>query len=322
MTTGFAETGTPTRARTRRLAFARTRWFRLTTQLVLGGGVLVAVVARVGTGPFVHGLLSVDLGSIGAAVLLGAVATGAAAWRWRLIAGRLGVGLPWTTAVALYYRSQFLNSVLPGGVLGDADRAVTHGRSVDSIGRASRAIVIERSVGQAVQIGLALIVLAFFGREFEGIVLAAVGAGLAVLVVAGITAAAASARVRKALRYEWDELRAGLGTAAGFARVAFASAVVCACHVAIFAIATKAVGANVPPEQLVAVTLVVLLAASIPFNVGGWGPREGAAGWAFAVAGLGASAGVAASTLYGVLAFISIAPGAIVFMTHRKEESS
>ncbi|WP_240148277.1 lysylphosphatidylglycerol synthase transmembrane domain-containing protein [Diaminobutyricibacter tongyongensis] len=322
MTTGFAETGTRERTRTRRLAFARTRWFRLTTQLVLGGGVLVAVVARVGTKPFVHGLLSLDARSIGGAVLLCAVATGASAWRWQFIAGRLGVGLPWTTAVALYYRSQFLNSVLPGGVLGDADRAVTHGRSVDSIGRASRAIVIERSVGQAVQVALALVVLAFFGREFEGIVLAVVGAGLAVLVVPGITAAAASARVRRALRHERDELRAGLGTAAGFIGVAFASAVVVACHVAILAIATNAVGAHVPPDQLVPVALVVLLAASIPFNVGGWGPREGAAGWAFAVAGLGASAGVAASTLYGVLTLISLAPGAIVFMTHRKEESS
>ncbi len=316
MTTAIAEPQSLPRT------IVRSKWFRLTIQLVLGGGILVAVVVRVGTGPFVHGLLSLDGRSIGAAVLLGAIATGAAAWRWQLIAGRLGVGLRWTTAVGLYYQSQFLNCVLPVGVLGDAHRAMTHGRSVDSIGRASRAVVIERSAGQAVQIALALIVLAFFGKEFEGFVLAAVAVGLAVLVVAGITAGAASTRVRRALRNELDELRAGLGTTAGFTRVAVASVIVVACHIAIFAIATNAVGASVPPARMPAVALVVLLAASIPFNVGGWGPREGAAGWAFAVAGFGASAGVAASTLYGVLAFISVAPGAIVLMTRRKEESS
>ena len=40
--------------------------------------------------------------------------------------------------------------------------------------------------------------------------------------------------------------------------------------------------------------------------------EEGAAGWAFAVAGLGADAGVATATLFGVLALLSVAPGALV----------
>lgn len=305
----------PSRART----LVRSKRFRLVTQFVLGGGVLVAVLAHVGAGPFVHGLLSLDGRSIAAAVILGAVATSAAAWRWQLIAGRLGVGLGWRAAVGMYYRSQFLNSVLPVGVLGDAHRAVTHGRSAGSIPQASRAVVLERSAGQAVQVALALIVLAFFGAEFEGFVLTAIVIGVTVLAVAGITTAAASTRARTALRHELAELRAGLGTAAGFARIALASAIVVACHVATFAIATNAVGASVPPGRMVAVALVVLLAASIPFNVGGWGAREGVAGWAFALTGFGAAAGVAASTLFGVLSIIAVAPGAIVLMAHRKE---
>ena len=35
------------------------------------------------------------------------------------LAGRLGLPLGWGESVAAYYRSQFLNSVLPGGVVGD-----------------------------------------------------------------------------------------------------------------------------------------------------------------------------------------------------------
>jgi uncharacterized membrane protein YbhN (UPF0104 family) len=298
------------------------RWFRVTAQLVVGGVVLVAVGARVGTAPFLHGLQSLDGRSIAAAVVLGAIGAGAAAWRWKLIAGRLGVGLRWPVAVGMYYRSLFLNSVLPGGVIGDAHRAIRHGRSADSIARASRAVVIERSAGQAVQLALALIVLAFFGAEFEGFVLTALAVGLVVLVAAGITAAAASARVRSALRRELHELRSGLGTATGFARVALASAIVVGCQIATFAVATTAVGASVPPSRLLAVALVILLAASLPINIGGWGPREGVAGWAFALAGFGAAAGVAASTLFGVLSLIAVAPGAIVLIAHRKGESS
>jgi uncharacterized membrane protein YbhN (UPF0104 family) len=317
MSTGFAET--------RSAMVVRSRSFRLALKLGLGGAVLVAVVLTVGTGPFLHGLASLDGRSIGAALVLGTIATSAAAWRWQLIAGRLGLGLHWSTAVKLYYRSQFLNSVLPGGVLGDAQRAVAHGRGVDSIGRASRAVVIERSAGQAVQLVLAVVVLALFGAEFEGFVLAALGIGLGAVIAGLVAATAASSRIRRALRHEWDELRAGIGSPAAFTRVALASAIVVACHVGTFAVATHAVGANVSPGRLSAIALVILLAASIPLNIGGWGPREGIAGWAFALAGFGAAAGVAASTLFGVLALIAVAPGALVTLLptsrHQKEFS-
>jgi uncharacterized membrane protein YbhN (UPF0104 family) len=160
-----------------------------------------------------------------------------------------------------------------------------------------------------------------FGAEFEGFVLAAVALVLTVLAVAGVTAVAASTRLRAKVRREVDELRAGLGSPAAAARVALASVIVVACHVGTLAIATNAVGARVPAPQMLAIALVILLAASIPLNVAGWGPREGVAAWAFALAGFGASAGVAASTLFGVLSIISVAPGAILLMSHRKEES-
>ncbi|MDR0344846.1 MAG: UPF0104 family protein, partial [Nocardiopsaceae bacterium] len=48
----------------------------------------------------------------------------------------------------------------------------------------------------------------------------------------------------------------------------------------------------------------------VPLSAGGWGLREGAAAWAFGAAGLGASTGVAISTLYAVLMLAAFAPGA------------
>ncbi|WP_431279233.1 lysylphosphatidylglycerol synthase transmembrane domain-containing protein [Leifsonia poae] len=303
-------TGRLTASRAREIVASR--GFRLTIRIVVGGGVLVAVVARVGTGPFVHGLLSLDAPAIGAAIVFAAIATAAAAWRWQLIARRLGVALRWSTAVKMYYQSQFLNTVLPGGVVGDVQRAVDHGRNADSVAKAARAVVVERTVGQVVQLGLTVVVLAFFGAEYEGFLFPVIGIGLAALAVGALAATVASARFRRALRHEVVEVRAGLGSPAVSAQVVGASIVVVACHVATFAVATTAVGVNVPPVQVVTLAIVVLLAASIPLNVGGWGPREGVAGWAFAVAGFGASAGVSAATLFGVLAIISIVPGVIV----------
>jgi uncharacterized membrane protein YbhN (UPF0104 family) len=281
-------------------------------RILVGGAVLIAIVAHVGTGPFLHGLLSLNVPTIGASVTLTAVATAAAAWRWQLIARRLGVGLRWSTAVHMYYQSQFLNTVLPGGVIGDVQRAVDHGRNVDSIAMASRAVAVERTVGQVVQVALSVVVLAFFGVEFQGYLLPVIGIGVGVLGVAVIAAASASERVRHFLRHEAGELRAGLGSGAALAQAVGASIVVVCCHVATFTIAAAAVGVRVPPERMLTLALVVLLAAAIPLNIGGWGPREGVAGWAFALAGLGASAGVSSATLFGVLAIISVAPGVIV----------
>lgn len=285
---------------------------RLAARVLVTGVVLVAVVARVGTGPFLHGLLSVDLRVVAAAFALSAVATVAAAWRWSVIAARLGVGVPLPRAVGLYYRSQFVNTVLPGGVLGDVDRAVAQGRGAGNVPQAARAVVIERTMGQLVQVGLAVVVVAWFGREFEGYLLPAIAVGVAVLLVAVGAAAATSARVRRALRRELDELHAGVGSPDALVRVIMASIVVVACHVTTFGIAVAAVGADVPPPRVAALALVVLLAGSIPLNVGGWGPREGIAAWAFAVAGLGGATGVAASTLFGIVAMIAVAPGLVL----------
>ena len=180
--------------------------------MLVGVGVLIAVVVHVGSGPFVQGLLSIDLRVIAATFVLSAAATLAAAWRWSIIAGRLGVGLRFTEAVGMYYRSQFLNTVLPGGVVGDVQRAVTQGRNAGNVAQAARAVVIERTMGQVVQIALAVIVVAWFGLEFEGYLLPALGIGLAVLAVAVLATAAASVRARCALRRELDELSAGVGS--------------------------------------------------------------------------------------------------------------
>lgn len=294
----------------------RTRGFRITARTLVGVAVLVAIVLRVGAEPFIHGLLSLDLTAVIAAVVLFAVSTAAAAWRWTLIARRLGAALRWRTAVGMYYRSQLVNSLLPGGVIGDVQRVVDHGRASArnggaGVGAAARAVAIERVLGQAVQVVLTIGVLALAGAEFEGVLLPCIGIGLSV-VAAGVAVALRSERVRRALRREARELRAGLGSLPVSAHAVAASIVVFGCHLAIFAVAATAVGAAVAPGRLLALGTVVLLAAAVPFNIGGWGPREGAAGWAFAVAGFGAAAGISAATLYGVLALLAVAPGAAV----------
>ena len=112
-----------------------------------------------GTGPFLDGLRTVDGGALAAAAGLAVLTTVCCAWRWRIVARGLGVDLPLGTAVAAYYRSLFLNVTLPGGVVGDVHRGISHGRDTSDVGRGLRAVAWERSAGQVVQVVLTVAVL-------------------------------------------------------------------------------------------------------------------------------------------------------------------
>jgi glycosyltransferase 2 family protein len=287
------------------------RWVRL----AFGGGTLAFLVWRLGTTPFLEGLRSVDAPALAAASVLVLLTTVCAAWRWRTVARGLGIELPLRTAVAAYYRALFLNVTLPGGVVGDVHRGISHGRRTNDVGLGLRAVVWERSAGQVVQVTLTVAVLLALPSPGRTIVLLA---GLAFLVAAAGFAlvtrvrpgAGPWARLRGAAG---RELRAGLLARRAWPPVVLASVLVVAGHAATFLIAAHAAGSTAPASTLLPLALLMLLAGTLP-NIGGWGPREGVTAWAFAAAGLGASLGVATAVVYGVMVFVATLPGAAVLM--------
>lgn len=276
--------------------------------------VVAATIVAVGAGPFLRGIASVSAPAVLAALGLVAVATAAAAWRWRIVAAGLGLPLPWRVAFGAYYRSQFLNTVLPGGVLGDVHRAYAHGRTHARIGSATRAVAAERIAGQVVQTVVTAAILIPLG--FASALAPAAGAA-AVVVVAALVVVATAPGVRRALASEVALLRPVLAKPSAVLALVAASVVVVTAHVSTFVVAGLAVGVPAEPRQLAPLALLVLSAAAIPVNVGGWGPREAASAGAFAVAGLGGAAGVAVSVAFGVLAMVAVAPGALVLLGDR-----
>ena len=286
---------------------------------LLGGGAIVAfLVLRLGTGPFVDGVRLVDVSSLAAAAAIAVVTTVCCAWRWRLVAHGLGIGLPMRTAVAAYYRSQFLNTVLPGGVLGDVHRGVQHGRGVGDVSRALRAVVWERSAGQVVQLVLALVVLLLV-PSFVQPVVPLVAAGLAVVALVVVLSPrvllprSASLGAR-ALRTAAADLRAGVMAQRAWPGIVLASTVAVAGHLATFLIAARTAGSVASPVRLLPLALLAFVAMSVPTNIAGWGPREGVAAWAFGVAGLGAALGVTTAVVYGVMVLVASLPGAGVLV--------
>ena len=289
-------------------------------RLAAAAATLAVLVWRLGTGPFLDGLRAVDGGALAAASGLAVLTTVCCAWRWRIVARGLGVDLPLGTAVAAYYRSLFLNVTLPGGVVGDVHRGISHGRDTSDVGRGLRAVAWERSAGQVVQVVLTVAVLL--------VVPSPVGAIAPLVALALLTAAggvALAMRVRPAVgrvggsrfsrlrRAAARDLRDGLLAGRAWPAIALASALVVAGHAVTFLIAARTAGATAPPSRMLPLALLVLLAGALP-NVGGWGPREGVTAWAFAAAGLGASRGVATAVVYGVMVFVASLPGAAVLV--------
>ena len=282
--------------------------------LAAAAGTLAVLVWSLGTGPFLDGLRAVDAGALAAASGLAVLTTVCCAWRWRIVAGGLGIELPLGTAVAAYYRSLFLNVTLPGGVAGDVHRGISHGRDTSDVGRGLRAVAWERLAGQVVQAVLTVAVLLALPSPVRAsmplVALALLAAAAALTLAARARAAAGRARWRSAAA---RELRDGLLARRAWPAVALASALVVAGHAVTFLIAARTAGATAPASQILALALLVMLAGALP-NVGGWGPREGAAAWAFAAAGLGASLGVATAVVYGVMVFVASLPGAAVLV--------
>ncbi len=296
------------------------RWARYWPAIRLFGGLLMLAVVlwRLGAGPFLAGIRALDASAVLVALALGAVTTVCSAWRWRVVARRLGVPVGLGPAVAAYYRSQFLNATLPGGVLGDVHRAVDHGRAVDDMSRGARAVAWERAAGPVVHVGLTLLVLIALPAPGPGWLVAPMLLILLLVVPALLLVrrppAAGSSRWARLARTVSTDVRTALLARTAWPSVLLASVVVAAGHAVTFVVAARLTGVPASPADLAPVAMIVLAAMLVPVNVGGWGPRETVAAALFAGAGWGAEAGVAAATAYGVMALVATLPGLVVLL--------
>jgi glycosyltransferase 2 family protein len=289
---------------------SKRRWLAVAGPLI----VLVLLAARFGTGPFLAGIRAVDGKAIVIAALLAVLTTVCCAWRWTVVARGLGCDLPMRGAIAAYYRSLFLNVTVPGGVVGDIHRGLTHGREVANTGAALRAVAWERGAGQFVQALIAVPILLVLPSPVHSVMpwAAVATAVIAVaIVIAGGARPAGTSRWARIRRTVAEDLRDGLIARRAWPQITLASALIVAGHVATFVLAARTAGVKAPLSQLLPIAFLALTAMVLP-SIGGWGPREGVTAWAFGAAGLGVQSGLATAVVYGVLVIVATLPGAVV----------
>lgn len=298
-----------------------------TVRFVLRGGFSAALLVGLGLivdpGEIATRFAKLDARWVLAALALSVGQVALSAWRWRFTATRLGIALPFGTAVREYYLATFLNQVLPGGVLGDVSRAWRHA-SVAPTRTSIHAVVLERLSGQAIMLGVAACSLAWLVASVWGVALAF---GLVIALLWAVrrrfadapTATDPTATHRTGSPDSGGEAlhadtRRALFTDGAFAIQLLTSTLVVASYLMVYLMAARALGVSTPMSRLLPLLAPVLVTMLLPVTIAGWGLREGAAAWLWSAVGLTAADGIAISVAYGVLVLVSALPGALVLL--------
>jgi glycosyltransferase 2 family protein len=243
-----------------------------------------------------------------------------AAARWQQIVIKCGAPLSFKVAVYYMMVAAFFNQTLPSTVGGDAMRIYCLGRNGAGWRIASYSVLIDRGVGMFF---LALIVaaclpwsLSLIKNPLGQAAIIAIGlggtiAGLAVLTLA-LTPGSLISRfwlARHLAGIAQTSLRLCLSLLTAL-KIATLSVGI---HLLTVAAAWSAAKAVAAPLSLVDAMLLVppvMLIATIPISIAGWGVREGAMVVAFGYAGLPRSDGLIVSLTIGIASFIIGAAGA------------
>ncbi len=278
-------------------------------KLLVSLGIIATVVYLADPQAVLGRLAGADLTMLGIAALALTLVTVLMALRWKLVAADLGLNLDLRHAIAEYYLSNLINQLVPGGVVGDASRAVRQ-RARQGLSVAAKSVIIERLVGQCVLMGVM-----------------ACGFTLALLIPGGIdwpgwSVLALGICVAGAMLVGWvrrDADRPGfareLANALSQPRQLGVSVVIAALLVLAFHACARATGTALGWEAMLTTIPLILSAMIIPLSVGGWGWREGAAALLFPLAGASAQAGVAAGVAYGAISLIAALPALAFLLT-------
>ena len=245
------------------------------------------------------------------------------ALRWRLTAAQLGIAIDRVAALREYYLSQIVNQILPGGVLGDAGRAV-RARAQAGLVASGQAVLFERLAGQIAILAVLALALAMSVAVPGGVDWPAWLVGPVALALAGIAALPLMIwALGRAMPGRAGRSLGGFGQA--FARAMAAPGVrgpqvalslgTALCNIAAFAFCARAIGSDLGIAAALVLVPIVLFTMVVPLTVSGWGLREGAAAALFPVAGATASEGLAASVAFGLVMLAALLPGVVLLGT-------
>ena len=245
--------------------------------------------------------------------------------RWRQIAISCGTDMGFAGTLQINFIAAFFNQVLPSTVGGDGVRIWFAARRGAGWANATYSVLLDRIFGVFV---LALVVAASLPWTLQMIrepVPRAVLLVLACGAIAGpLLVLLAGTHFDRWLR-QWAITRhvaAAAEAAAKICRSLRSAAIVVGCSIMIHLLTVsvawccaKAVAAPVGFTHIIFLMPPVLLIATVPISIAGWGVRESSMMAAFAYAGLAESDGLTLSILFGAVSLVIGIIGGIVWIS-------
>ena len=242
--------------------------------------------------------------------------------RWQIVMRQFGRMLGFRLTARLFFEGLFFNQALPSTVGGDGIRIYRSFRSGLPLAAAVNSVILDRVLGLASLMLLAALAQPLFYDRVESVAARLSFTAVFIIAVVGIVVLLLLAYLPVRLR-RWKLIRGLIGLSHA-ARRAFATPAVLfpvtilsvighLISVVVFYMLAESLGLGVTFLDCLVMVPSVLLLATVPVSVAGWGVREGAMVAAFGLLGVPAGGAAAASVLYGLGMAITALPGGLLW---------
>lgn len=293
------------------------KWLGFALKVGVSIGILALIAARTDISRIGTLLASVESSTIVAAFLLALAQTVLVAYRWVLVMRAVGVSVGLWPALQAVLVSLLLNQCLPSFVGADAYRMYWLYRESNRLGPAVRSVLIDRMLGM---IALIVMFAAGIALLFQRLGDPAVKSGLLMLLLCSLGGAIAFF-TGDLLPSGWQRLRAlrELAKVSAPARALMLTArsgIIIGVMGILVHVFTAVVMFMFARNLGLPLTLLdcllfmppIILLASVPISIAGWGVREGVMVGALSMIGIGTKPALALSVLMG---FTALANGVI-----------
>jgi uncharacterized membrane protein YbhN (UPF0104 family) len=262
-----------------------------------------------------------------AAMALQGVQVAICAVRWQVVLHAIGARLPFLRAAELFSIGNFFGQILPGAVGGDAIRMLATRRAGIDLGAAINSVMLERAATV-----FALVLLTTLA---EPALLDRVANAPAIWLFPALTVGAIAGLIVLAqldrVPANWTRFRIvrGFGLLAADTRKAFFRprnglplvGIALMGHVNLAMVVwVLALGLGAPVTLVDCLVLVppVVLVATLPISIAGWGAREVAMVTVFGLIGVPSPEATALSVLFGLATLATALPGGLFWLLERR----
>ncbi len=296
----------------------------IAAKLTVSVALLCFAVSRMSFASIGNRLNRVELSWIAVAIVIALLQTGLSAIRWQRVALVCGAPLEPRQALRFTFIATFFNQALPSTIGGDAARIWLLAHAGAGWWKATCSVLLDRFIGV-----LALTALVAAGLYWSlGLIKNPVGQMMLVIVgLGGLSAGAAFLILGRWRSLERWRLTRRLAEMATLARqmlfstatgpqIVILSLLIQVMTVLIAWSLARAAAAQFEVVQAFLLILPVMLIATIPISIAGWGVREGALVLAFSYAGLAEIDGLIVSVLLGGVLLAVGAIGGVVWLVN------